>query len=193
MVMENYLLAAAAGLAEVTEMVNVDVPALVGVPVIAPVEAPNSSPPGSDPAETDQVSPVPPVAARAVEYGEDCVPSGRAVVVIASVVISNVNGRDTAAPNESVTRTVKVCEPSAVGVPLMTPDEFNVRPGGKVPTLTFQLMGATPPDDCSVCEYADPTAPPGNVVVVIASVVIRNVNGRAAMAPSASVAVTVNV
>jgi hypothetical protein len=40
---------------------------------------------------------------------------------------------------ESVTLTLKVKEPEAVGVPEMTPAEDSVRPPGRDPELTVQL------------------------------------------------------
>ena len=52
----------------------------------------------------------------------------------------------------SVTVMVKLKEPAAVGVPLITPDELSVRPAGGVPALTEKLMGEVPPDVPTVCE-----------------------------------------
>lgn len=65
--------------------VNVDVPAVVGVPEITPVEELRESPAGRFPDETDHVTPVM-LAVRFAEYGECVMPSGRLVVVIVSVV-----------------------------------------------------------------------------------------------------------
>ena len=52
----------------------------------------------------------------------------------------------------SVTVMVKLKEPAAVGVPLITPDELSVRPAGGLPALTEKLMGEVPPDVPTVCE-----------------------------------------
>ncbi len=53
----------------VTWIVKFDVPAVVGVPLIAPVEAFRLSPPGRVPAETDQLyGAIPPVAASVWLY-----------------------------------------------------------------------------------------------------------------------------
>jgi hypothetical protein len=45
----------------------------------------------------------------------------------------------------SVALTVKVYDPAAVGVPLKTPPEDRVRPGGTEPALTVNEYGAVPP------------------------------------------------
>jgi hypothetical protein len=48
---------------------------------------------------------------------------------------------------ESVTLTVKLDEPAAQGVPLMTPlAASKVRPPGKAPHDILKLYGLTPPD-----------------------------------------------
>jgi len=47
---------------------------------------------------------------------------------------------------ESVTVTVKVNVPAADGVPEITPvDEFKVNPAGRLPVVTDQVYGVTPP------------------------------------------------
>ena len=61
--------------------VNVEVPALVGVPEIVPVLALSESPAGSDPELTDQVTPEVPDARVAV-YDVPTLPDGREVVVM---------------------------------------------------------------------------------------------------------------
>jgi hypothetical protein len=64
-------------------MVKLAVPAVVGVPVIAPVELFSVSPAGSDPAVIPQVyGAVPPVTAMLCEYAADTVPAVRGVVVM---------------------------------------------------------------------------------------------------------------
>ena len=69
MVMLKALLANCWGLpASLTWAVNVKVPVLVGVPVMAPVAALSANPPGRDPLATDQVyGVVPPVAESVAE------------------------------------------------------------------------------------------------------------------------------
>ena len=58
-------------------MTAVDVPAVVGVPVILPVFAPSSRPRAGLPESTDQVNgPVPPVTVNVVEYGTVTSPVG---------------------------------------------------------------------------------------------------------------------
>ena len=50
----------------------------------------------------------------------------------------------------SATCTVKLYNPPAVGVPEITPSELNPSPGGKLPPMTLQLYGGSPPDAASV-------------------------------------------
>jgi|ERR1017187_434813 hypothetical protein len=52
----------------------------------------------------------------------------------------------------SVTCTVKVDEPAAVGVPLSVPPVESVSPAGGDPEVTDQVYGATPPEAASCCE-----------------------------------------
>jgi hypothetical protein len=70
----------------------------------------------------------------------------------------------------SVTVTVTLAVPAAVGVPLMLPPALRFNPAGSAPLLTAQVYPPVPPLAVSVCEYADPTVPAGNDVVVIVSV-----------------------
>jgi hypothetical protein len=68
----------------------------------------------------------------------------------------------------SVTRTVKLDVPEAVGVPLMTPvDEPKLNPAGRLPETTDQLYGVLPPVAASVWLYASPIVPLGTLVVVM--------------------------
>ena len=68
----------------VTLTVNEEVPPVVGVPVIAPVEVFSASPAGSEPpGSIDQVvGNVPPVACKVALYETPTAPPGRLVVVI---------------------------------------------------------------------------------------------------------------
>ena len=52
----------------------------------------------------------------------------------------------------SVTFTVKLKEPEAVGVPEIVPPDESVRPAGKAPALRLQLYGVVPPAAASVVE-----------------------------------------
>ena len=104
--------------------VNANVPALVGVPAMTPVDAFRVTPPGRLPATMLQLyGVVPPVAARACEYAAPTLPFGRLAVV-------SVNGFATRMLSDfvddklswPVTRTVNVDVPGApVGVPEITP------------------------------------------------------------------------
>ena len=70
----------------------------------------------------------------------------------------------------SVACTVKFDVPALVGVPEMTPvDASIVSPSGNEPALTDQAYAGAPPVASTGTEYADPTMPPGNDVVVNAS------------------------
>jgi hypothetical protein len=46
---------------------------------------------------------------------------------------------------ESATRTVKETVPAAVGVPVISPAPFKLKPAGKEPADSDQLYGAVPP------------------------------------------------
>jgi len=69
---------------------------------------------------------------------------------------------------ESVTFTVKLKEPAAVGVPEIVPVAADiVSPAGSPPELMLQLYGAAPPVAPSIVEYTTATCPAGKDVVVI--------------------------
>ena len=56
-------------------------------------------------------------------------------------------------PALSVTWTVKLAGPAAVGLPLITPPALNERPAGGDPLATAQVNPVlVPPDAASVCE-----------------------------------------
>ena len=63
----------------------------------------------------------------------------------------------------SVTRMVKLNEPSAVGVPLSVPPDERLSPPGKGPEATDHVYGVVPPVAAKACEYAVPTEPAGRV------------------------------
>lgn len=161
-----------AGLAEsVTFTVNVDVPAVVGVPVTAQF-APRLSPAGREPEVIAQLyGDVPPLAPIVAEYGVPTVPPGSVPVVIVSaagaIVMLTVPIADCAGLPESVTFTVTVEVPAVVGVPVTAQFVPRVRPAGSVPAVIEQLYGEVPPLAPIVAEYGVPTVPPGSVPVVM--------------------------
>ena len=120
-------------------------PETVGVPVITP-PAEIDSPAGSPVA--DQVNvPVPPVAFIVVEgYATLIVPAGSDVVVIlrGGTVMERDREAVLAGVDESVTDTVNVNVPVAVGVPDIVPSLATEIPGGGVPTVTDHVYGAVP-------------------------------------------------
>src|SRR5579864_6600678 len=68
----------------------------------------------------------------------------------------------------SVTRTVKLLVPVAVGVPEITPvPAASDNPAGKVPEAMDQLYGVVPLVAVSVVLYAEFCVPPGKDIVVI--------------------------
>jgi hypothetical protein len=69
---------------------------------------------------------------------------------------------------ESVTPTVKLKVPAAVGVPDILPvDAASEMPPGKAPEVILHVYGALPCDAMRVVEYATFTCPPGTEMVVI--------------------------
>jgi hypothetical protein len=69
----------------------------------------------------------------------------------------------------SVTFTVKLLDPAALGVPDIVPPADRLSPAGSDPTDTVHEYGADPPETASACEYAVPTSPGGSDDVVIAT------------------------
>jgi hypothetical protein len=150
--------------------VKFEVPAVVGVPEIVPVEPPSDSPAGSEPDTTDQLYGVtPPVAASVCEYATPIWPFGTLVVVITrsgGITIDRAFVAVSAGACESVTLTVKLEVPAVVGVPEITPPELKESPAGRLPELSDQLYGVTPPVAVSVWLYATPIWPFGRLEVV---------------------------
>ena len=63
------------------------------------------------------------------------------LIVIERLAVCDCTGED-----ESVTLTVKLEEPAAVGVPAIAPvDAFRLSPAGSVPDKMFQVYGVLPP------------------------------------------------
>jgi hypothetical protein len=67
----------------------------------------------------------------------------------------------------SLTRTVKVELPAAVGVPVIAPFGSRDNPAGRLPEVTFHVYGGVPPLAVSVVQYATATMPSGRLVVVL--------------------------
>ena len=157
--------------ASFTCTVNDDVPAVVGVPEITPVDAARLNPAGNVPALTLQLyGVVPPLACSVVEYAVPAVPPGNDVVVTvggcAAAATAILSACVTVLFAASVTCTVNDAVPTVAGVPEITPVDARLNPAGNMPALTLQLYGVVPPLACSVVEYAVPAVPPGNDVVV---------------------------
>jgi hypothetical protein len=97
------------------------------------------------------------------------VPAGRDDVVILSggglIVSDSVAVLD---PDElSVTFTIMLEDPAAVGVPDIVPPVDKLSPAGSVPLASDQEYGGDPPDAPSACEYVTPTVAAGSEDVVI--------------------------
>ena len=128
--------------------VKLAVPAVVGVPEIAP-ELLIANPAGKLPEETVQVTvPTPPLDWRVAVYAALTTPEGRVVVVMTSLglmVMVNACFAVWGGVLESVAVTVKFVVPAAVGVPEMSPEPLRVNPPGRLPVVTLQLMEPVPP------------------------------------------------
>src|SRR5215510_1830977 len=84
--------------------------------------------------------------------------------------IRMLSGAVAVAEAASVTFTVKLEEPTVVGVPVIAPVEaVRARPGGNAPATMDQEYGGVPPIACSVAEYDALTEPAGSEVVVMLS------------------------
>lgn len=131
----------------VTLAVKLDVPDVVGVPVIAPVEATMESPAGRLPEEIDhERGEVPPVEARVWLYVAPTVVAGRLDVVIEGAALTTMESAFVAlAVSVSVALTVKLEVPDAVGVPVIDPPEVRDSPVGRLPALRDQVRAPVPP------------------------------------------------
>jgi len=92
----------------------------------------------------------------------------------------------------SVTRIVKVDDPTVVGVPDMTPST-RLSPAGSDPVANEQVYGGDPPDALSPCEYAVPTVPGGNEEVVMLRTGALIASDRAALADADMLSTTLSV
>src|SRR5204863_9186369 len=79
----------------------------------------------------------------------------------------------------SLTATVKLAVPAALGVPLITPPLDNVRPAGNDPNVIDQVYEPVPPLAANVSEYAALAAPAGRgeVVIIDGAGLIVSANG----------------
>jgi hypothetical protein len=143
----------AVGAESFTWTLNGNVPAAVGVPVIAPVEAFRARPVGSDPeAMLHAYGFVPPVAESAALYATWTWSPTRLVVLICKgttalvVVIESAWVADCGVDAESLTLTLNGNVPEAEGVPVIAPVEaFRLRPPGSDPEAMLQTYGSVPP------------------------------------------------
>jgi hypothetical protein len=164
-VMDNSLVALPAELVALT--VKVDVPAVVGVPVISPVAA-RIKPAGNVPLSRLHTMVPVPVAASFAVYAVPTVPPINDVVMIvgappgALIVMDN---DLVSVPISLVAFTVKVDFPAVVGVPEITPAVVRLKPAGNAPSR-LHVMGVSPLA-ASFLLYATPTVPPANDPVVI--------------------------
>jgi hypothetical protein len=138
----------------VTRTETGEAPATVVEPAMAP-EGASEMPDGRDPcARLQEYGGDPPAAVSAAEYAAPAAPSGRPVVVMVSAAGATVIDSDLVAFCDalSLTRTVNVELPAAVGVPLMAPLELSVKPGGRFPDVMLHVYGFAPPLATSVAE-----------------------------------------
>jgi len=119
--------------------VNVLAPVALGVPVIAPVLAVSDKPAGRAPAMTDHVyGIVPEPASSIVLYTTPEVPLGNSIVVTATPGAATImlSASEAVLEFASVTLTVKLLVPVAVGAPEITPVlAVSDKPAGKEPEL----------------------------------------------------------
>ena len=124
----------------VARAVKRNVPAVVGVPEIAPLEL-SDKPAGKVPPARDQVyGGVPPDAVRVWLYATPASAPARVVTLIVTPGATVMEKSFAVeAPAVSATRPVKVKIPAAAGVPLIAPAALNDRPAGSAPAATDQV------------------------------------------------------
>jgi hypothetical protein len=130
----------------VTLTINREAPIVVAVPYIVPLGL-RLRPSGSEPLARDQMyGGDPPVALSACEYAAPTAPGGKAVVVIVRAGELIVSDSDSIKDDDalSVTFSVTLEEPVAVGVPVIVPST-RARPGGSTPLTIDQVYGGDPP------------------------------------------------
>lgn len=130
---------AKADMLSVTRRVKLDEPATMGVPLMIPPERLN--PAGSEPLARDHVyGGVPPVALTGCAYPAPVVPNGseEVVMVNAGELMTMVSAAVAEAVAPSVSLTVKLEGPGAVGVPEIVLPE-SIKPAGSDPVATDQV------------------------------------------------------
>ena len=136
-----------------TVTVAVVLPAVVGVPVIAPVEALMLSPAGSPAA--DQVNgPLPPDTVMVCDAGVPTVPVRLPGLVTVGLAVTDQENDEVAVrPPASFAVTVTLVVPAADGVPETTPLLETVKPVGS--PVAVQVYGVVPPvaDSVSVAAW----------------------------------------
>jgi hypothetical protein len=153
-------------------------PAVVGVPVIAPVFSLRTKPAGNVPDVMLHVIDAVPDALSCWLYTSPTVPSGNDVVVTVgptAVAVINIESDFAALPLELVALTVKVNVPGVTlseGVPEISPPVESSKPSGNVPKpeIIPHVIGVVPVA-VSVWMYATSIAPScKNVVVIVGAV-----------------------
>src|SRR5207344_459168 len=127
---------------------KLNVPAAVGVPVIAPVDVFSDRPVGSVPTSAYVYGAVPPNAVTDWLYAMFCVVAGRLVgfSVNAARAVPEY-ARDPVENAASVAVIVKLNPPPEVGVPVIAPvAALSVKPAGSVPAVTANVYGPMPPE-----------------------------------------------
>ena len=95
----------------------------------------------------------PPDCASVAEYGVPTLPFDKVVVVITGLdLMVSCRLAVSVLLFESDTMGVNEKVPGAVGVPLMIPWAFNVRPGANAPLITDHWYGGFPPLAARGCE-----------------------------------------
>src|SRR4030095_1846974 len=96
------------------------------------------------------------------------VPPGRVEVEMTGAVAMTIDrSLEAVAPTPSVTFSVMLKVPPAVGVPVISPvPVFRVNPPGSAPVTVDHVKGDVPPARVKVVAYATPIVPPGSDVVV---------------------------
>ena len=126
-------------------IVKLNVPADVGVPVMAPVVPFKLKPIGNVPLATAHVIGIVPVALSVWLYALFTVPSGKDTVVIVGGAAMTTLRAFVTFPAEFVALTEKLNVPIVVGVPEITPVfAFKLSPAGSVPVAIDQDIGVVP-------------------------------------------------
>src|ERR1700735_4975412 len=143
-------------------MVNVVVPAVVGVPARVPAAGSRVIPAGRAPALTDHANgAVPPATVSALVYGTPTSPEGGAGKArLGAAATVRVTAWVADWPVASETLTVNAYGPAAVGAPARAPVAvLRVIPAGRWPLLTDQAYAAVPPATVRMALYGTPTSP----------------------------------